>query len=257
MKNALLVILSALSAVLTLGLVKTSNENRTLRSDVLLLRSEMESLREQLQAASSVKNRNGSPSETVASTRSSIAQSTEDKTELYRLRGRVSQLIVESGDLRQELSENARKERLEERLGRTNLKIATEGGASFAPLQYHPSELWMDVGAETPEAALQSFLSSARSGDVSRNLNLLDISDQQFKELTNRLTPEVLLQMDPFSGALGVKIDAAAGTPESGRMHFVTEFDKGEGSSPTRAHFYLVKRGDEWKVSEDITIEGE
>jgi hypothetical protein len=188
----------------------------------------------------------------------SIRHNTDrDKGEILRLRGDISVQKQEVDELRRKLQTSDARKELEQRLGKSDLQIASESGSQFSPNHYYKRELWADVGSTTPEAALQSFLAVIKNGDLNRAVDLLHLTQEERAAMAERLTSDRAAQF-PTSSAEGIKMESLAESSTSSEVEFVTEIDRGTNIPSLRAHFYLERDPSSgWKVSPNVTFEGE
>jgi hypothetical protein len=131
--------------------------------------------------------------------------------------------------------------------------IASSQGEAFAANGYFASDGWSDVGAASPEAALQSALAASKSTTSASFLDLVDASSDTKVRLSDRLSKNEADNF-PWSGAQGIKVEAKGGVDEDGKVEYVCEFDWEQGRPIARTHSYLGKNGGEWKLH-DIIVE--
>lgn len=133
------------------------------------------------------------------------------------------------------------------------LHVATEVGEPFAANGFFPAEGWANVGAATPESSLQTALASMRSGNAQELLSVLEISPEVSSKLASQLIT-VGAKEFPWNSAKGAKVESKAGLDRDGNVEYVCEFNLESARPLARTHFYLIRVGDEWKLT-NIVVE--
>jgi len=111
------------------------------------------------------------------------------------------------------------------------------------------------MGFATPESTLQTALWTTRSANLHRLLDTLNATPEVRSQLGRQLKADDWKQF-PWADAKGVKVEAKGGVDREGKVEYVCEFDSQSRRPLVRAHFYLVRLGDEWKLQPDIALEG-
>lgn len=183
-----------------------------------------------------------------------------DSAELQRLRQEHSEALrlrAEIAGTHQVINEFSRN-RADEKWKRSAfsspvLRVATEVGEPFAANGYFPAEGWSNVGAATPESSLQTALASTRSGNAQELLGLLEISREVSSKLASQLKTDDWKQF-PWNSAKGIKVESKGGVDQEGKVEYVCEFNLESDRPLARTHFYLIRVGDEWKLT-NIAVE--
>jgi hypothetical protein len=157
------------------------------------------------------------------------------------------------------LSSLTETEALWQKLGGEKFEIETEMGAPFAERKYYSKNLWADVGDSSAAAALQTALWAAKSGNVSRFIDIkkwTDVPAERRSHVIERLNSHGLgVIASPANTAVGVKINRQEG--DSQKMDFTVIFELGQGRPPQPMRYSLEQVDGAWKLDRVMMDAGE
>jgi RNA polymerase sigma factor (sigma-70 family) len=178
-----------------------------------------------------------------------------DQTELLRLRGKISQLRNQLNDVSVTKSAAENAANLWKRLGGKPFSVEASPGAPFVPNSYYPRDQWTAVGLNTHEATLQTAFAAMKSGDTDLLAGAIDwkssLTEAQKQEAIARLKSNGTGSY-PGAGAVGIKIESLGGTLDSANVEYVVILDQGTDLPSLRAHYYLNRVEDGWRLGNVI-----
>jgi RNA polymerase sigma factor (sigma-70 family) len=176
----------------------------------------------------------------------------QEHSEVMRLRG---QITAASRGIEEFLKERADAKWRRSAFSSPVLHVGTQPGEPFVANGYFPAVGWGDMGFATPESTLQTALWTTRTANLHRLLDTLNATPEVRSQLGRQLKADDWKQF-PWADAKGVKVEAKGGVDREGKVEYVCEFDSQSPRPLVRAHFYLVRLGDDWKLQPDIALEG-
>jgi hypothetical protein len=202
-------------------------------------------LEQQLQTLRSIAAENIQLSNLVARARALKALPADESRELLRLRAEVSALRQKTAELGSVLNENQQAHAAPDRNSRSRSASALK-----ATPDYWPRDSWSFAGFATPDAALQSSILAADSGDLKAVLAATTgpLRETIEKDLATKSETEVLIRMmDEVAGAQAIRILSRTVQPD-GSVVISAAFD-GRYDDTHTARLLLQKVGDDWKIA--------
>jgi RNA polymerase sigma factor (sigma-70 family) len=158
--------------------------------------------------------------------------------ELLRLRGEVSQLRNQKGELEKLQAENRQLRAAQD---------ARPASPSGAPQDYFPKESWSFTGYATPESTLQSILWAISKGDIKTMMNgvLPEEAERMAKQFEGKSQDEIAAAIrsdtDQMNGFRILKKEAV-----SDDQVILTVFNDGRDLTTTMK---FVRVGNDWKIA--------
>ena len=201
------------------------------------LRVENEALREQARQVDVVRGENEKLSGDLSEVRRSQLLTKAQMSELFRLRGEVGPLRRDSQDLA-----HLRARQLAE-------QAAAAPGQPATHSDFIPAEAWANVGADRPEAGIQTFFWAGKHGETNLVGNLLrwqrDVALPASEELDQTFAQGLIAGTTRFAGSLqGFRVTSQEQERDD-EVRMGVEFTNKDGKTTAHA-LRLVREDNQW-----------